>query len=164
LQLVAERQGCKQPDPEADGEPLPAEQYEARIENLRGNFERLGLPGYEERTSRRHGGIEFVFHPCPLGGHDSGNNTGLITVAPSGRISWHCFHSSHTTGRFTFLSGPEVIVDSCKLVPNSVEERHVEFPPDSVPRLEIDHADYIDFLARELTDDTNCHSASLVRL
>jgi hypothetical protein len=62
---------------------------------MRDNFERLGLPGYEERISRRHGGTEFVFDPCPLGEHGEGNNTGLITVAPSGKLGWHCFHSSH---------------------------------------------------------------------
>jgi hypothetical protein len=96
LQQIAETSGCTRPDPKADGEPMPAERYEAWLENVRDNFERLGLPDYDERISRRHGGIEFVFNPCPLGEHDSGNNTGLITVAPSGRIGWHCFHSSHT--------------------------------------------------------------------
>jgi Bifunctional DNA primase/polymerase, N-terminal len=168
LQQIAEASGCTRPDPKADGEPMPPERYEAWLENLRDNFERLGLPDYEERISRRHGGIEFVFHPCPLGEHDSGNNTGLITVAPSGRIGWHCFHSSHTMPwreartiiedqagtKFTFPSGPEVIIGSPKSEPESTEEAHVEFPPDSVKRLEIDRADYIDFLAQELTDGT----------
>ncbi len=165
LQQIAETSGCTRPDPKADGEPMPAERYEAWLENLRDNFERLGLPDYEERISRRHGGIEFVFHPCPLGEHDSGNNTGLITVAPSGRIGWNCFHSSHNMpwrearkimedqagARFTFPSGPEVTIDKPEA---ESEEAHVEFPPDSVKRLEIDRADYIDFLAQELTDGT----------
>jgi hypothetical protein len=168
LQLIAQTKGCKQPNPKADGEPLAAEQYEAWVENLRGNFERLGLPSYEEQISRRHGGIEFVFHPCPLGQHDSGNNTGLITVAPSGRIGWHCFHSSHTMpwkearktiedqagARFTFPSGPEVTIGSRKAESESVEEAHVEFAPDSIHRLEIDRADYLDYLAEELTRET----------
>lgn len=168
LQLIAQRQGFTQPNPTAEGAPLPAEQYEAWIENLRDNFERLGLTLCEERISRRHGGIEFVFHPCPLGEHGSGNNTGLITVAPSGRIGWHCFHGSHTMpwkearkiiedqvgAKFSFPSGPEVIVGSGKSEPEAIDEVKVEFPPDSVQRLDIDRADYIDFLAHELTDGT----------
>ena len=168
LQLIAQRKGCKQPDPKADGEPLPTEQYESWVENLRGNFERLGLPSYEERISRRHGGIEFVFHACPLGEHDAGNNTGLITVAPSGRIGWNCFHSSHTMpwkearkmiedragAKFTFPSGLEVTIGGRKSESESVEEAHVEFAPDSIPRLEIDRADYLDHLAEELTRET----------
>lgn len=170
LQQIAETSGCTRPDPKADGEPMPAERYEAWLENLRDNFERLGLPDYEERISRRHGGIEFVFHPCPLGEHDSGNNTGLITVAPSGRIGWNCFHSSHSMpwkearkiiedqagAMLTFPSGPDVSIGSSKSEPQPepVEETPVEFAPESVPRLEIDKADYIDHLADELTRET----------
>jgi hypothetical protein len=167
LQLIAEKRGLQQPNRLIDGEPMPIDEYEGWVENLRSNLERI-MPEYDidERESQRHGGIEFVIRPCPLGDHDSGNNTGLITIAPSGRIGWHCFHTSHTmpwkeakkiiedqTGaRFTFPSGPQVILSSGGSVPD--EEEHVELPPDSVSRLEIDRADYIDFLAQELTDGT----------
>jgi len=47
LQQIAEMSGCKRPDPKADGDPMPAEQYESWVENMRDNFERLGLPSYE---------------------------------------------------------------------------------------------------------------------
>src|SRR5712692_3666019 len=56
--------------------------------------------------------------------------------------------------RFTFPSGSELIIGSPTSEPESTEEAHVEFPPDSVKRLEIDRVDYIDFLAQELTDGT----------
>ena len=170
LQEIAETSGCKRPDPRADGEPMAAEKYETWVENLRENFERLELSLCEERISRRHGGIEFVFHPCPLGEHDSGNNTGLITVAPSGRIGWHCFHSSHSMpwrearkiiedqagASFTFPSGPEVTIGNGKSEAQAepLEETEIKFAPESVPRLEIDKADYVDHLADELTRET----------
>jgi len=168
LLQIAEMTGCKRPNSYVDGPPLPTEQFEAWIEAMEANLERI-LPEYEieERISRRHGGIEFVIRPCPLGEHDSGNNSGLITVAPSGVIGWHCFHSSHTMpwkearkmiedeteAVFTFPSGPRVLIGS-QIEPESAEEVKVELPPDSVKRLEIDGADNLDFLAHELTDGT----------
>jgi hypothetical protein len=56
--------------------------------------------------------------------------------------------------KFAFPSGAEVIVGSGKSEPESIEEAQVEFAPESVPRLEIDKADYIDHLADELTRET----------
>ncbi len=169
LQLIAEKKGCKQPNPQVDGDPMPIEQYEDWVENLRNNFERI-IPKYqiEERTSQRHGGVEFVICPCPLGEHSAGNNTGLISVAPSGKLGWNCFHSSHTMPwsearkmienqagvTFIFPSGPEPIIGSRKSKSESVEEARVEFAPDSIARLEIDCADYLDDLAEELTRET----------
>jgi hypothetical protein len=57
---------------------------------------------------------------------------------------------------FTFPSGPEVSIGGSKSEPQSepVEETQVDFAHESVPRLEIDKADYIDHLADELTRET----------
>jgi hypothetical protein len=166
LQAIAELSGNKRPDATLDGDPLSSEQYDRLIEAMRDNFERLSFPDYEERISRRHGGVEFVFHPCPLGDHDEGNNTGLITVAPSGKLGWHCFHSSHTmpwkqfrseiehqTGqKFIFPAVPTITIGTKAEGP--LEDAKLDFAPDSVPRLEIERTDYIDMLAETVTAGT----------
>ncbi len=56
--------------------------------------------------------------------------------------------------KFSFASGPEVTIGSRKAESESVEAANVEFAPDSIHRLEMDRADYLDYLAEELTRET----------
>jgi hypothetical protein len=62
---------------------------------MRANFDRIGLPPYEERTARSHGGINFVFEECLIEPHAEGDNTAQIGVRPDGVLTFACFHGSH---------------------------------------------------------------------
>jgi len=60
-----------------------------------------------------------------------------------------------TGQNFVFLPPNTDLGGSKSELPSEpVEEADVKLPPDTVPRLQIDRADYIDFLAQELTDGT----------
>ena len=94
LQEIAEKLGAVASKPEPPKEKLSPEKFEELCDILRANFERVGLPAYEEGPAR-HGGTNFIFDECVIAPHAEGDNTAQIGVRPDGVLTFHCFHGLH---------------------------------------------------------------------